>query len=328
MPVYDGQSYLREAVESILNQTFTDFELILIDDGSTDSTGEMLGEYATRDARILLTRNQKNIGLTRSLNQGIAISRGEYIARMDADDVSRTDRLSRQLQFLEVHPEVGVLGCGFQLMDDSGKVPPKIGKVPTEHAVIKWHLCFENPIVHPTVMMRRDVVKRAGGYDEEMVTSQDYDLWQRLSGVTQLSNLPDGLLCLRKHERNVSACHPESQFRTGVEISQRMMSETLGHEVPMGQVRLVWRREYDSFKDSQEIARLICELCRASIADSGRSKEDQRAIRQNAVRRLLRLFRPRTYGLQAWIMLGWACRLAPLLSSRSVARMVHQRLHR
>ncbi len=131
MSVYNGQSYLREAVESILNQTFTDFELILIDDGSTDATGEILDEYATRDARIILSRNQNNIGLTRSLNQGISMSRGKYIARMDADDVSRADRLSRQFEFLEKRPEVGVLGSGYQLMDGADNVAPRILQFPS-----------------------------------------------------------------------------------------------------------------------------------------------------------------------------------------------------
>ena len=255
------------------------------------------------------------------------MSRGEYIARTDADDVSFTDRLSRQLQFLEERPEVGVLGCRCRLMDDADNVAPKLRRVPTEHAVIKWYLCFGCPIVHPTVMMKRDVVKRAGGYSEEVPQAEDYDLWQRLSGMTRLSNLPDVLLCLRKHEGNVSKTQAEVFFQTSLQISQRMMSETLGHQVSMRQVRNVWREEYDSFEDSQEGARLIWRLCRASIADSALSRPDQRAIRQHAVGWLLRRFRG-TYGMQAWIRLGWAFRLAPFFSSRAVAGSVHQRLNR
>ena len=326
MPVYNGQIYLRQAVESILNQTFTDLELILIDDGLTDGTAEILDEYANRDPRILLDRNPRNIGIARSLNRGIAMSQGEYIARMDADDVSRADRLSRQFQFMEARPEVGVLGCRCQLIDDAGNLAPKLSRVPFEHAVIKWYLCFGCPIVHPTVMMRRDVVNQAGGYSEE-VTTEDYDLWQRLSGTTRLANLSDVLLCLRKHRRNASKIQAEDVLQTGLQISQRMMSETLGHEVPMRQVRNVWCEEYDSFKDSQEVARLICKLCHASIEDSAPSKREERVIRQDAVMRLLRPFR-RTHGMQAWIRLAWACRLAPFLGSKYVAGIVHQRFRR
>ena len=203
----------------------------------------------------------------------------------------------------------------------------KVRQAAREHGLIKWCLCFENPIVHSAVMMRRDVVSRAGGYDVKMITSQDYDLWQRLSAMTRLANLPDGLLCLRKYEGNVSTRHAAVQFDTGFQVSQRMMSEILGQEVPLRQVRHVWRKEYDSSGDFYQVARLIYRLCRASTADSDLSRAEERAIRQDAVRRLLRLFRPRTYGVQAWIMLGWACCLAPFLSSRAVAGMVRQRLH-
>ena len=323
-----AQPNLREAVESILNQTFTDFELILIDDGSNDATAEILDEYASRDARIILRRNQKNMGLARSLNQAISMSAGEYIARMDADDISLPDRLSQQRRFLETRPQVGVLGGAYQIIDSVGSISSPILNFPTEHNTLKWRLCFENPIVHPAVMMRPEVVRRANGYNPEMANwGEDYDLWQRLSGITQLSNVSFLVLSLRKHEDNVSSRKRQLQFERNLQISQRMMSETLGQEVPIQQVRHVWRKEYDSFGDFYRVARLIYRLCRASTADSGLSRIEKQTIRQDAVRRLLRLFRPRTYGLQAWIMLGWACRLAPLLSSKYVVGMVQQRLN-
>jgi len=327
MPVYNGEPYLREAVESILNQTFTDFEFIIIDDGSTDSTWEILIEH--NDPRIRLVRNKANIGLIRSLNKGLGLARGEYIARMDADDVSFPERLAQQVSSLDGHPEVGVLGCGVQVIDGCGN-PSHIRRFPAEHGVIKWCLCFDDPIAHPTVMMRREVVVRAGGYNADMVHAEDYDLWRRLSWTTCLSNLPEVLLHLRRHEACITRAHRAKQLENSIRISQLIMSEVLGEDVPVQVVQRLWSREFEKVNDVRRAANLVYRLCQASVADGALSPAEKRMIRRDAARRLFGLARQQTRDGRAWEVLGPACRLDPWVIGRAAAgrlrRIVHERL--
>lgn len=150
MSVYNCEEYLREAVDSILNQTFMDFEFIIIDDGSTDSTAAILAEYERKFTRLCI-HHQTNQGVIASLNMGLELAQGKYIARMDADNVSLPERLAKQVDFLETHPEIGVLGTGAQIMDGYGNTSQTV-QFPTQHGVLRRCLCFFNPIVHPTVM--------------------------------------------------------------------------------------------------------------------------------------------------------------------------------
>src|SRR5947209_7771425 len=151
MPVYNAASVVREAIESILNQTFSDFEFIIVDDGSTDDSGKILREYAGRDDRIRLY-TQENHGLVASLNRYCRLANGRYIARMDADDISLPRRFEKQFHFLEAHPEVGILGTWIQDIDENG-APRTAWPVPTDPAVIQWFLMFGNCIAHPSVMV-------------------------------------------------------------------------------------------------------------------------------------------------------------------------------
>ena len=327
MPVSNGELYLREAVESILNQTFSDFEFLIIDDGSTDSTWEILGSYD--DPRIHLVQNEDNIGLIRSLNRGLGLARGKYIARMDADDVSLPERLVLQVNFLDAHPEIGVLGCGVWVIDGCGN-PSHIRRFPAEHGVIKWHLCFDVPIAHPTVMMRREVVARAGGYRTDMVHAEDYDLWRRLSQVARLSNLPEVLLYLRRHEGCVTRAHRAKQWENSIKISQLMMSKALEEDVPGQVVQRLWSREFEKVNDVRRAANLVYRLCQASVADGALSPAEKRMIRRDAARRLFGLAHQQTHDGRAWEVLGLACRLDPLIIGRAAAgrlrRIVHERL--
>lgn len=200
MSVYNGERYLAEAVESILNQTFTDFEFIIINDGSTDGTAAILQTYD--DPRIKLIE-QSNIGLTRSLNKGIALACGKYIARMDADDVSMPERFAQQVAFLEAHPEIGVLGTG-------GLVRDEINGIEWDYPVVKsdteWRrdLIKGNQFIHTSVMIRKSLLEMVGGYDESYTFAQDYDLWIRLAAHTQMANLPCQLVIHREHPRTVT----------------------------------------------------------------------------------------------------------------------------
>ncbi len=216
MCVHNAGPYLAAAVDSILTQTFADFEFVLIDDGSTDESSRLLQEYAARDRRIQLHR-QANMGLTRSLNRGLDLVRGQYVARMDADDVSQPNRFERQVEFLQQNPEVGVCGTWVELIGTSSG---KVWKYPTEpDDVAAAMLFFPPPLAHPTVMMRAAALTRHGlRYDPSFPRGQDFDLWSRCACFFPLANLAEPLLQYRVHAEQVTA-----RFAAGqTEITRRV----------------------------------------------------------------------------------------------------------
>jgi hypothetical protein len=210
MAVRDGASYLEKAVDSILAQTFTDFEFVIIDDGSTDSTPEVLQRYQAADPRVRV-HHQVNAGLTPSLNRGCGRARGPYLARMDADDVAFLDRLERQVEFLDRHPRVALVGSAVVRIDELGR-EIKRNVCPTSHAEIIRALAEYNCFTHPTVMLRKDMLAAVGGYREAYRQAQDYDLWLRLGERYELANLGDPLLYYRVYASQVSVRHLEQQI--------------------------------------------------------------------------------------------------------------------
>lgn len=210
LPVYNGEAYVREAVESILAQTFTDFELIVINDGSTDGSGVILQELAARDPRIVLVE-RANGGLVSALNEGIERARAELIARMDADDVAMPERFALQHARMEAEPGLGLLGSFIRIMDKTGRIIRQ-GDYPVSTAETARFLERGCPVAHPTVMMRREAVLKAGGYRKLFSHCEDYDLWLRISELGYgIANLPQPLLNYRMHGANVSAVHREVQ---------------------------------------------------------------------------------------------------------------------
>lgn len=202
MSVFNGGLFLREAIESILDQSFTDFEFIVVDDGSTDSSSAILGSYQNYDARMKVY-HQENAGLSESLNRGCRLAQGKYIARMDADDVASKDRLIWQVDFMEAHPEIGVLGGAVEWIDATGK-SLVTHRRPAEDRQIKAALLQHCAFWHPTVLFRREVFVWAGGYRKVVVDAEDYDLWLRIAERFQLANLEQVVLNYRIHPYQVS----------------------------------------------------------------------------------------------------------------------------
>jgi glycosyltransferase involved in cell wall biosynthesis len=304
MPVFNGEKYLAEAIWSILNQSFRDFEFIIIDDGSTDATWAILNSYT--DQRLRLVQNVENLGHTKALNKGLVLAQGEYIARMDADDISRPERLARQLDFLETHPEIGVLGTWVQIMGRYGDTSHTI-QFPTEHGVLRWCLCFYDPIVHPSVMMRREIVERVGGYNSDMRHAEDYDLWRRLSHMNRLSNLPEVLLYLRKHDANVSILHTAEDWRFGVQVSGLMISHILNDEVPASTVQRLWGEGIQTAYDVRPVAELVYRIYQAIASNDELSIVEKQTIRRDAAMRLYRLSLPWVKNVSVWGTLARAC---------------------
>lgn len=200
MPVFNAQKYVASAIRSILNQKYKNFELIIIDDHSIDGSLQILNKF--KDHRIRVIKNKQNVGVTKSLNKGFKLANGEFIARMDADDISLPTRLERQITFIQRHPDVGVIGTNIEIINESGKL--LLNKKTNFQENVYSALAFSNPILHPTVFMRKNIIKKYGGYDETLNGAEDYDLWLRLSRYTKVVNLPEVLLHYRLHIQGVS----------------------------------------------------------------------------------------------------------------------------
>jgi len=202
MSVFNGERFLREAVESILGQTFRDFEFIVVEDGSTDRTASILDSYQKSDPRIRVY-HQENQGLIESLNRGCLLAQGKYIARMDADDVALEDRLTRQVDFMEKHPHIAVLGGAVEWIDANGK-SLGIQHTPVTDCEIKSELLRRNVFWHSTVLMLKEAFVSAGGYRGAVVDAEDYDLWLRIAEHFPVANLEAVVLKYRIHPLQVS----------------------------------------------------------------------------------------------------------------------------
>lgn len=219
MPVYNAQKYLIEAVDSILNQTFKDWELIIINDGSTDSSRELLSQIA--DDRVIIVDNEKNLGLIDTLNKGINLCRGEYIARMDADDISVNKRIEKQVQFMDSHPHHIMCGTNALVIDNNGKITGKIRNL-TDNQSLQINLLFSNPFIHPSMMIRSDILKK-NLYDKQYKHIEDYELWCRIALRGKVANLEDDLLLYRWHDSNISVINAETQIQLKKEINKRQL---------------------------------------------------------------------------------------------------------
>lgn len=217
MAVFNGAPWVGAAVESVLGQTLDDLELIVIDDGSTDATPDVLASF--RDPRLRIERGGRE-GLTRALNRALELSRAALIARLDADDVALPERLARQRRYLDAHPEVGLLGTGAREIDLAGREVAVL-RPPVDDAAIRRALIRANPFVHSSAVMRRSVLDRAGRYDPSFPVAQDYDLWMRLSRVTRLANLAEPLVIRRLAPGRVSAVRDDDRLRAEARVRWR-----------------------------------------------------------------------------------------------------------
>lgn len=242
MPVFNAERYLSQALESLLGQTYGDFELIVIDDGSTDTGGKVIEKYRALDARIVV-RRQENLGVTEALNRGLAMARGEYLARMDADDIALPNRFARQIEFMRDHPQVGLLATRCRLLHSDGTLSDQ-RDLATSDLEIRWASLFQNPLAHPTVMMRRRILEQHDlRYSFDWPAIEDYDLWTRLLPLTQAATLDEPLLLYRVHPESVCSRRRELQLANRNRIGHRAMT-----------------RQFPDLSISPSEAALVCDL--------------------------------------------------------------------
>ena len=217
MAVYNGEPYLEAAINSILRQTLEDFEFVIVDDCSIDSTAAVIESIA--DGRVRYIRNERNRGQTASLNTGLSICKGRYIARMDADDLAHPNRLERQVKFLDARPNVAVVGSNLEFIDSKGTT---VGtwNYPSGELALRWFALFSCPLSNGAAVFRREVIwDQLGGYDETIVVSQDWDLWNRVLSTAEIANLRDRLLQVRQHKGQVSVQASDQAVRDAQRIS-------------------------------------------------------------------------------------------------------------
>jgi hypothetical protein len=292
MSVLNGAPHLPAALDSVLDQAGCDLELLVVDDGSTDDTGRILAERAARDSRVQVLTNPTNLGLTRSLNLALGRARGRYIARQDADDVSRPGRLAAQAAFLDARPAVGVVGCWVESGADPGS-PAALWRTPVRPAEIRFELLFGNCLAHPSVMLRSALLRPGPLYDEAVRYAQDFALWHRLAATTGLASLPQALYFRRVHPGMIGVAHAAEQERTVRQVLTARWSALLMRPVAQDEVAALRRQERGeplTRADVRTAGQLLPRLWRAfQQQEPGLAHEDMTMLRRRHARRLLRL---------------------------------------
>jgi len=242
LPVYNGQAYVKQAIQSILNQTYQDFELIIIDDGSRDGSAAIIQNI--RDKRISFYK-QSNQGLAATLNRAITLSKGEYLARQDQDDLAHPERFEKQIAFLEKHPDHAMIGSWAIIMEGE-KITKRVHKHPAESLILKYGLLFGNPFVHSSMMIRRNVFDDVGLYstDKSRQPPEDYELWSRIARKYEIANIPEFLQSYRATPNSMCRTDIKSFFDKEILIRIENLESLLGR--------------HDSDKDILNLAALTC----------------------------------------------------------------------
>ena len=287
IPVRNEQRYVAEALDSILEQTFRDFEVIVIDDASDDETPGILAGY--KDSRLRIKTNSQALGVGGALNTGLALARGTYIARMDADDIAKPQRLEEQVAFLERHPDIGLVSSNTCIIDENGTLQEEIypGRGFT-NAALRWELFWSFPIVHPTVMMRAELLKSVGGYPPNRV-AEDYALWMMLRNVTNFQVLEAVHLSYRRHSNRVTDTN-NNPLTACMLRSTREALESLVSDVPPDSVLKLAKRMRRDTPTNEEIHAccfLLIRVYRAMRSKEKNSGDNLVQIRNLAGDRLI-----------------------------------------
>lgn len=225
MPVYNAELYLSKSIESILNQSLRNFEFIIINDGSSDTSAQIIDMYAARDSRIVVV-HQKNQGVTSSLNKGVALASSNYIARMDADDISKPNRLRKQVDFFSSHPEYVLVGTDYSIIDRYDNMIDKV-RVAYNDQELRVLMRVNSPFAHGSVMYTKAAYEEAGGYDRIAGSAEDYDLWARFMEIGKAHILPEALFSWRLGDNNITTVKKDAVALSASKIRARLNHQPL-----------------------------------------------------------------------------------------------------
>lgn len=218
MPVYNGEEFLKQAMNSVLVQSFPDWELLVVNDGSTDRSGEIIKWYAGQDSRIKLITNEHNLGLVASLNEAVAAAKGDLLARLDCDDWwSEPQKLFKQVEFLNLHQDFGLVGTWAALVEPSGKCLSYF-KPPVDDAGIRKQILWHNCFIHSSILARKDIMLKAGGYKAGDRHAEDYALWLRMGRLAKFANLPVSMVKYRINPAGVTKTKNQEQISTAIKL--------------------------------------------------------------------------------------------------------------
>jgi len=221
MSVYNAEAYLRDAIESILNQTFRDFEFIIIDNCSIDGSGKIIEDYSKKDKRIAVIKNEKNLGIPETRTKGTKYAKGKYIAVADADDISVSTRFQKQYDYLEKHNDCGVVGGFIELFDSDTAKVIGVRKYYEDDANLRKRLFLYSPVAQPVCMIRRDVFDNVGYYNPKYAVAEDLDLWFRMGTKYKFANIQEVLLRYRVHNKSSTISRIKTMEAMTLEIRKK-----------------------------------------------------------------------------------------------------------
>jgi len=238
--VYNGERFLAQAIDSVLGQTFTDFEYLVVDDRSTDGSRGILERYAALDDRVVLLRTEAHIHQGNAINTALRQARGEFIAILDADDLAHPERLEHQVAFLHARPDVGVAGTQAQQIDEDGRAG-RVLSYPVTCELARWDILFWTPVLHSAAMIRSDLLQEIGGYSVQWRYASDYLLWAELIMRTGIANLPEVLVSYRYHAQQTSLVHAKVQQSTVWLLIYKMLAERLALRAQLDDIGALFR---------------------------------------------------------------------------------------
>lgn len=272
MSVHNGEKYLHKAIDSILNQTFKNFEFIILDDASTDNSLNIIQTY--QDSRIRLIKNEQNLGLTKSLNKGLDLCEGKYIVRMDADDVSLPNRIQSQVDYMEKNQDIGVCGSWAKFIGEREGI---ICKMPINYDEIKCRLMFENVIIHPSVIIHKEMFEKFSlKYDENLQFAQDYELWCRAIDCFKFANIPEVLLLYRIHQGQIWTKNRKPQDSVAIEVSMKMLKKlsiNIDKEELQYLINILHKNLHISLKEIKDIETFLIKIKKANDENCYLNKE-------------------------------------------------------
>lgn len=288
LPVYNGETHLSECIKSVLYQTFTDFEFIIVDDASTDKTPSILNSFAKQDSRIKIISNKKNQRQTISATIACQNAQGKYIARIDADDVALQQRLERQVQFLENNPDFGLVGSWSDRINDKGDVFNK-WIVETNPLYLKWAFLFQTNFAHASVMMQNDIVKEVGYYQSS--EAEDFDLWSRMGTISKIGCIPEVLQQRRVWDGQLNLKVPTETLNCVYQIIKRNIELLLGKKVSLNYVKnfhsvITHGNCLTNINDIIEVKTLILELFNTFKLKNNINRNEKQLISRDVVHKL------------------------------------------